>query len=418
MTKLTAAQKQHIFDRIKILDPHGDLLTLQPNPTHSGGTVTYNTTSAILIHESITRLTDEEYVRAYLVVRLVRELGYPASSLELEKTYTIGRPSPTRAQIDIKIWDRRGTTPTTFAIIEAKRPDTFDSYATLIEDQLFSPANQEYAAGIKYAIWYTVDFLGGILSDRAIVIDFRRYHDYETRVNDGEIGHNLDIPIEYGVVRKHRYIKGTTPLKTDVTLAELERLRRDFHNVLWGGAKMGDTDVFNNLLKVLLAKIYDEQTTDEGQPYRFQMELKDGIPETPDEVLAKINRLYREAIQYNFSYSLEATRSSSIAESRFPANKVTYVVEKLEGISLLENSFNADVLGTFFESIVRTGFKQDKGQFFTHANIVQFTLYALELDTWAVSSINQSPPSLPYIIDPSCGSGTFLLEAMVSVHAA
>jgi type I restriction enzyme M protein len=69
-------------------------------------------------------------------------------------------------------------------------------------------------------------------------------------------------------------------------------------------------------------------------------------------------------------------------------------------------------LGTFFEAIVRTGFKQEKGQFFTHANIVRFILYALDLDSWAIRLINGASPKLPYIDDPACGSGTFLIEAM------
>ena len=122
----------------------------------------------------------------------------------------------------------------------------------------------------------------------------------------GEPGHNLDLPAEYGTVRKQKYIKGSdTDLRTDVTREEMTKLQKDFHNVLWGGAKMGDTDVFNNLLKMFLAKIYDEQNTAEGEAYQFQTELKDGSPENAEEILAKVNGIYEDALRHYFKYSEE-----------------------------------------------------------------------------------------------------------------
>ncbi|MDP3013443.1 MAG: N-6 DNA methylase, partial [Candidatus Subteraquimicrobiales bacterium] len=57
------------------------------------------------------------------------------------------------------------------------------------------------------------------------------------------------------------------------------------------------------------------------------------------------------------------------------------------------------------------GFKQTKGQFFTPINIVRFILYALELDELGLRRLNNDK-ELPYITDPACGSGTFLIEAM------
>ena len=78
MNKLTAAQKKAISDRIAELDPKRKVVTLTPNAAFTGGSIGYNKESGITFHENITRLTDEEYVRAYIVVRLVTELRYPA----------------------------------------------------------------------------------------------------------------------------------------------------------------------------------------------------------------------------------------------------------------------------------------------------------------------------------------------------
>ncbi|MBV8828772.1 MAG: hypothetical protein JO108_06040, partial [Acidobacteriaceae bacterium] len=214
-------------------------------------------------------------------------------------------------------------------------------------------------------------------------------------MNDGEPGHGLDLPIEYGVVRKQKYVKGgDTDLRTDVARSEITKLQTDFHNILWGGAKMGDTEIFNNLLKLFIAKIYDEQTTEHGQPYAFQIELKDGVPETAHELLEKATKRYQEALQHYFRYDKEAVKLLTINKEKLKPEKVAYVMERLQSISLIENKFDDDVLGAFFEGIVRTGFKQEKGQFFTHTNIVNFILYALEIDEWIIDLINETSPRL------------------------
>ena len=77
-----------------------------------------------------------------------------------------------------------------------------------------------------------------------------------------------------------------------------------------------------------------------------------------------------------------------------------------------KNSFDGkDILGDFFEGIIREGFKQTKGQFFTHINIVKFLLWGLQLDKLAIEKINKDL-EIPYLVDPSAGSGTFLIEYM------
>jgi len=412
MEKLTAGQKQKLHEAIKTLDPKAEIATLTPGADFKGGSIAYNRDSGITLHENITRLTDEEYCRAYLVVRLVKRLSYPPGSIQLEKGYTIGRPTGKSAQLDVRVLDKRDKKTRTFMLIEAKRPEDFESYTTLVEDQLFAPGRDESTRGVRYGAWYSVQFRGDEFADKCIIVDFSKHTEFKDWVDAGEPGHNLDLPKEYGTVRKTKYVRGKTDLNKDQTREEFTKLQRDFHNVLWGGAKMGDTAVFKNLLKMFLAKIYDEQTTEEGSAYRFQTELKDGSPETAEEILAKVNRIYQDALSHYFKYDEELLKISALNKAELKPEKVAYVMEKLEGISIVENKFEDDVLGVFFEGIVRTGFKQEKGQFFTHANIVRFVLHALELDDWAIEMINGTSPRLPYIADQSCGSGTFLIETM------
>src|SRR5438067_1387253 len=76
MQRLTTGQKKTILSRIADLDPKNEIVTLSPNAAFSGGTISYNKDCGIALHETIRRLTDEEYVRAYLVVRLIKQLRY------------------------------------------------------------------------------------------------------------------------------------------------------------------------------------------------------------------------------------------------------------------------------------------------------------------------------------------------------
>ncbi len=417
MTKLTIDQKKVLTEQIKALDEAGSIVTVTPGPDFKGGTISYNKQSGITFRESNFRLTDEEYVRAWLLVRLITKLGYPADRIEVEHTYTIGRPSPTYAQIDIRIHTKDsviGEKEKIFMLIETKRPDEFDSYVSLIDDQLFATGRDEVSRGLRYVVWHTVEFRGDEPRDFCMVIDFKQFTEHRAWVEAGEPGHNLDLPREYGTIRKTKFVKGGEhDLRTDLTRIDFTRLQRDLHNRLWGGAKMGDNDVFKNLLKMFIAKIHDETGTAPGFAYRFQADLKDGQPETADEIVAKIDELYREALAHNFGYDAEALSHERINKEQFNANLIAYVVEKLEGISITDNKFfDDDVLGAFFEGIVRSGFKQEKGQFFTHTNIVRFVLHALELDLDIIERLNRNSPTIPHIIDQSCGSGTFLIEAM------
>lgn len=182
---------------------------------------------------------------------------------------------------------------------------------------------------------------------------------------------------------------------------------------------MSYNDVFSNLVKLFLAKIFDEDTTPVGKAYTFQIEFKDGKPESPEEVYKKINKLFKQSQKEYLGYTDAVIKNSvGIDREKISENKIAYVVEQLQDISLLENENknNGDLLGDFFEGIVSEGFKQDKGQFFTHTNIVRFILHVLDLDSLAIDLVNgkENPvkPRLLFICDPACGSGTFLIEAM------
>lgn len=169
-----------------------------------------------------------------------------------------------------------------------------------------------------------------------------------------------------------------------------------------------------------MAKIQDEDTTESGEMYKFQSLTFDRAGdeefESNEQLFERINKLYRDALKAKlFILDEEKLAKSYVVDTnKFALSKLKYAVQKLEGLAFVEgkNSLSGkDILGDFFEGIIRTGFKQNKGQFFTHVNIVRFMLWAIQADRLAINRI-RNDKEIPYMIDPSAGSGTFLIEYM------
>lgn len=362
---------------------------------------------------------DEEIVRAFLIDRLVNELDYKPENIEIEKEYSVkaghGKLSP---RIDILVKDEKGNP---FFFIEAKAPDKFEKDKSEIEGQLFSLAQAEekdFKTKVKYLVYYTADLQEEGILDKAIIIDFEKYRNYTDWENDGFISIATELTAGYGEPKKQPLIKGHEKhdLRTKINREEIEGLGRNLHNVLWGGGGTNDSEIFYSLVNIILAKIQDEYEKEDEQEYDFQIYQYGSHIESSEKVYDRINQLYKRALkeQLNVSEQQKIDDDNIINRNKFPLNKLIYTVQALENFSFLEGRSSLDgkdILGDFFESITRDGFKQNKGQFFTPTPIVNFLLYALQLDNLAIDRLNNDK-HLPLIIDPSAGSGTYLVEAM------
>lgn len=362
---------------------------------------------------------DEEIVRAFLINRLVNELDYKPDNIEIEKEYSVkaghGKLSP---RIDILVKDEKGNP---FFFIEVKAPNKFEKDKSEIEGQLFSLAQTEekdFKTKVKYLVYYTADLQEEGILDKAITIDFEKYGNYTDWENDGFISIATELTAGYGELKKQPLIKGDEnhDLRTKINREELEGLGRNLHNVLWGGGGTNDSEIFYSLVNIILAKIQDEYEKEDEQEYDFQIYQYGNYIESSEKVYDRINQLYKRALkeQLNVSNQQKIDDDNIINQNKFPLNKLIYTVQALENFSFLEGRSSLDgkdILGNFFESITRDGFKQNKGQFFTPTPIVNFLLYALQLDNLAIDRLNNDR-ELPLIIDPSAGSGTYLVEAM------
>ena len=381
-------------------------------------TISYS--SEIKQHREIKKISgEEELVRAYLLHKLTTELGYKAENIEIEKEYDIGRPKVNKPRIDVVVRDKDKNA---FLYIELKSPQDYEKDKDeVIEKQLFNLASQEVGQGseVRYLVLYSIELVDGKIKDKCLLIDYKKYPSFSSWEKARDFVDQL--PARYEKAQKEPYIKGgKKDLEKSFDHQKLDAKRKNLHNVLWGGGGTDDNDVFSSLVNIILAKIQDESEKKKGEKYDFQTfayaKKDDEAFETNDELFERINKLYRRALKQrlNIVDEKKLEKSFVVDENKFSLAKLKYTVSELEGFSFVDgkNSLSGkDILGDFFEGIIREGFKQTKGQFFTHINIVKFLLWGLQLDKLAIETINQNN-LLPYMIDPSAGSGTFLIEYM------
>ncbi|MCM8821098.1 MAG: type I restriction enzyme HsdR N-terminal domain-containing protein [Candidatus Omnitrophica bacterium] len=153
---------------------------------------------------------DEEIIRAFILARLVNELGYKPENIEIEKQYNLGRPKANKPRIDIIVRDNKGNA---FLYIELKSPQDYEKDKDdVIENQLFNLAAQEKGQGknVKYLVLYTIELTENEIKDKCILIDYERFPSFDSWKEVRDFADKL--PSHYGKAIKEPYIKGVDTL--------------------------------------------------------------------------------------------------------------------------------------------------------------------------------------------------------------
>ena len=88
-----------------------------------------------------------------------------------------------------------------------------------------------------------------------------------------------------------------------------------------------------------------------------------------------INLLYKKAYKEYLSKdkAIELFDIKGLDFKEFSPYLISKCVEVLHSLSFNKNRYkNVDILGEFYEMVIRDAFKQTKGLFLTHPNIVYF----------------------------------------------
>jgi type I restriction-modification system DNA methylase subunit len=366
------------------------------------------------------KITDEELVRAYLIVRLVAELGYEANSkiIEFEKSYkSVGRDGK-GGRTDITVYNR--DTNDVFLFIECKEPNKYDADIRFLDGQLFRLSKQERNRPTNL-VYYTVEYNSGELKERLILINTKKFAEFEDWDKAGQP--IIDsIPKNYGIAEKRKYAKvefesdAQRALDYSVDSITFNRIRHEIHDVIWGGGGTNNNDVFIYITKLILCKIFDELETLPNSDYEFQRYGDSETPEAPSDLVKRMNVLYKKAEQAYLALP-KPSSGPAFDHVKVSDSKIAYVIGRLEGISVTRNVHNGDLLGEFFEQIVSQDFTQSKGQFFTPPKVIRFINSLVDVVGHADNILRTKKDylgrhRLPYVIDPSCGSGTFLIEYM------
>lgn len=402
---LSASEREWYYNKILELDPRCERVKADS----TNNLIEYN--HLLRSDESSHReATAEELVHALAICILTSsDYNYKLENLYHERHIEHGRKGSLSDEVDLILYDNDGLP---FAICEFK---SFEEYErekeSSIRLQLFGTA--PFVGTPKLLIYATIrpNTEKPVLT--LIGIDYTKFKTHESWIGTGRPSSNI-FPPEYQDLDFVPIINGgTIDLRFDCTQSEFRSVATVFHNEFFG--EHTDNTLYINLVKCLLAKIHDEKSTRRGEPYKFQIFYRNGKEETAAEVFNRINKeLYSPA--YKRYIDPKSEKPDEISSKEFSAERVKIVVRELQSMSITRGvALHGDIIGAFFEEILRVGFKQDKGMYFTHDNLVHFMLEAVDiagltLNTWK----NATHPEnrLPYIIDPACGSGTFLLKAM------
>ena len=321
----------------------------------------------------------EEKVRAEFWAELIYKYEYPANRIKIEVVVPDRLPTD---RADIVIFnDDECKRP--YTVVECKKDGVTDAEFTQAIEQ-----GVGNATWVKLRADYVVIIAGGT----------RRVLDVSDKFGALEREQNIlaDLPRAYGKPQEFRFYKGTENDIKPVAREDLIVAIKKCHQTLWGGGRLSPPTAFGELCKLIFVKISDEQKPrKKGEAYQFQIKTH----EPSSKLAERINALYNEQKVKDPEVFTESIKVDD--------RVLRTVVSHLESINL--NKTDLDVKGVAFEQFMDGFFKGDFGQYFTPRPIIEFCVKMMMREDEYSS---QKPLNEWDILDPSCGSGGFLLHAL------
>lgn len=316
----------------------------------------------------------EEWVRAHTIAFLVVVKSYPANRLRTEVTVPRRTPSD---HADIVVYaDDRCQHP--YLVVENKADGQARAARLQGIEQLFGNANSLRAPFGLYDE-----------GSEHVYFDVANFPPTERTAN--RRGDRNSLPEQYGAAPEYTFIAGSTSDIQPVRSSVLEAKIRRSHSIIWAGGKRDPLYAFDEWSKLLFAKVVDERNTPTGQPRSFQI----GTDETVAAVANRVHALFRRGCQDDPTIFQNDTRIT------LPDRKVYEVVKVLQEASLMGT--DVDSIGGAFENFFGQIFRGELGQYFTMRQIARFAVSVLDIS------------HDDYVLDPTVGSGGFLLEALLQV---
>ena len=317
----------------------------------------------------------EEWVRARTIAFLVAARDYPPKRIATEVTVP-SRTGGDRADI-VVFRDDEHRDP--YLVVENKPAGSTAAVQRQAIEQAFGYGGAFRSSYVLYD-----------QHDASKLFDLAGFPSGE-RVRN-VLGVRDAVPHCYGEAPAFALVAGgETDIAPVIDRSRVGMIIRQAHSVIWSGGKRDPLTAFDEWSKLLFAKITDERHTPNGQPRRFQI----GVREQPDAAAARIRLLFAEAVRRDPAVFPPGT------EIDLPPEKIVDVVRTLDQVSF--SNTDVDVIGAAFEGFFGAIFRGELGQYFTMRPLARFIVAMLNIDDGH------------YVLDPTAGSGGFLLETLLQV---
>ena len=345
-----------------------DMLDIDSRPgtgRHSGKTIYYITPlckyesgkSDYQIYVEGGKSNPEEIVRQLWVWKLINYYGYAADQIRCEiEVWFGGSIGGKRADIAVYHDNTCSTVKILFEIKKPKRKDGIEQLKSYLG-----------ATGNPIGVWSNG-------ADKLILYK-PAGKEFDTLSEIPRI--NEDVSAVMSVKRTLAMLR---------TQFNFKKIIQDLEELVLADSGV---DEFNEIFKLIYAKIYDEKQATEDSRRKGQVEFK----KFEDSQLTYdcINALYHKA-------SAEWPGVFEEPDIKLRKDHLQVCIGPLENIRLLGS--NLRVMDDAFEYLMPTEAKKKKGQFFTPRHVIEMCVRML------------NPKKYEYVIDPSCGSAGFLLHTM------
>jgi len=305
----------------------------------------------------------EEIVRQLWLHKLNKHYKYPLDRIDTEISVHFGSKEYARADIVVYKKDKS----TAYIIVEVKKPKGQEGIG-----QLKSYLNSE---GAEIGVWSNG-------KERVIL-----YRSYPKEIEKDSLS---EIPREDQTIDDLFEIKKSwQDLNPKFDFVQI--IKRIEELALAGSG----ANVFEEIFKILYAKLYDERLARER---RENQEVTFRKYKNAEKTYEVVNELFKEAVR-EWPDTFEPSDKIRLSPGR-----LSVCVPFLENIRLFEiGQGEYEIIDSAFEYLITEVSKGKKGQYFTPRHVVKMCVRMLD------------PKENEYIIDPACGSGGFILHTMYHV---
>ncbi len=270
----------------------------------------------------------------------MEDYGYDRTDIEVEFSVNLGR---SKKRVDIAIFHPRADhkQENVKIIVECKReevrPTDRDNGIDQLKSYLAACLNSRYGLwiGSELQVWEKIATKDG-------------KYDYVVATDIPRFGFEAPQPLTFSdLVPAHE---------------ELIGVFKRCHNYIYGNQGLQKEPAFQELLKLIFCKVYDEDTT--SSTMRFFIGNEERRSAIGQRRLRNTMDQLFEEVKGRFPYIF--SRDEQI---RLDNRVLAYVIGELQRFSLLQTE--ADVKGAAYEQLVGSNLRGDRGEFFTPRNVCE-----------------------------------------------